>query len=122
MIKIEFLLISSFILVVLLPTNVQATYLQTSKDSFEKMERLRAVQQLIIAKVQVCYHRYQLCVRKLSSRFCLSGSGEKAFYRWAQRMASRIMNGDQDHFSFDCSPQFTRSVVHGPLKLLVRRY
>ena len=120
MIKIEFLLIS-FIVAVLLPSNVQATSLQT-KDYSEKMARLRAVQQLIIAKVQVCYHRYQLCVRKLSSRFCLTGSGEKAFYRWAQRMASRIMNGEQDDFSFDCSPQFTRSVVHGPLRLLVRRY
>ena len=93
-----------------------------AKDLSDRMERFRTVQHLIIAKVQVCYHRYQLCVSKLSSPFCLTSSGEKAFYRWAQRMASKIMNGYRDNFNFDCSPQFTRSVVHGPLKLLVRHH
>ena len=73
----------------------------------------------ILIKAQVCYNRYNLCVKLVAPYFCSATSGSKAFYLWAQRMASNIMNGNRDNFNVDCTPQFTKEIIYGSLSPLV---
>ena len=91
--------------------------LQTRESSFYR--KLKTMGSILI-KVQICYNRYNLCVKLVSPYFCYSSTGSKAFYLWAKRIASNIMKGNRDNFNVDCTPQFTKEILHGSLAPLLR--
>lgn len=62
-------------------------------------------------QVHICYARFQLCSRQLSAAFCASPVKNIAFYLWAHKMATNIMEGTHDgQKDVKCSPALIKAI------------
>ena len=99
------------------------TAMVPSTAGFDKIFRTKLTKfkamGMVLGKIQVCHNRYKQCTKLLPAHFCASANGSKAFYLWARRMGTKIMEGQEDDFKVKCTPSFIKAITHGPLSRFV---